>query len=169
MLKVLPKVKKSHIWQLLWAYISSATIDLITPLTCEWHAYKPYSWQPNFYIIPETQYWRNKFLYKSSQADFYNQRKTSLAFYILSTIWRLKMHKRQKDVREKKTKMYFFIMQHCGSFSLPLFHSHVRNAIKKCCMKPRINFLWLCHQLFKGLMGKAACCAPSRLQLHCSL
>lgn len=64
--------------------------------------------KPNFYIIPETQYWRTKFLYKSSQTDFYNQWKTSLAFYILSTIWRLKMHKRQKDVREKKMKMYFF-------------------------------------------------------------
>lgn len=106
--KSLTQSKKCHIKLLLWAYISSGPIDPITPLIREWRAYEPHSWQSHFWIIPDTQYWWNKFVYKASKTDFYyNQRKATLTFYVLRTLWRLKMHKRQKDVREKKMKLYF--------------------------------------------------------------
>lgn len=85
-------------------------------------------------------------------------------WYFISKYWRPQMHKRQKDVRDKKI---LSITYHCSSFPLPPFHSYIRSAIKRCCMKPYIMLLWSLHQLSKGLMGEAARSAPS--WLHRSL
>lgn len=58
--------------------------DLQIQFLCEWCNHKPHSWQAAFYIIPDTQYWWDKFLYKSSKTDFTIIKENYSDIYVLS-------------------------------------------------------------------------------------
>lgn len=78
-------------------------------------------------------------------------------WYFISKYWRPQMHKRQKDVRDKKI---LSITYHCSSFPLPPFHSYIRSAIKRCCMKPYIHASLITPSTFQRVNGKSCSFCP---------